>query len=269
VLAEYLTLTPGCVSSNAWCNAPENAYSNGTACGCGLVGGGSEGTTTAALALLAAAFSLAALRRRRALRAASLTLLGVATMLSATSARADANDAPTPPIPPRTSDEKAEAVKEHKHASAFALAANLGGSFVDPGAAQSLGVRYRASELIALGLDAELNEWYGVNSRRFELGATSVYATGIFRFPMRFEPINLRATLHLGGSYELLDLYGVPKGSVGLFAGAFPLGLEWKISERVFLIVNPLGIAVPVPHLTGAPFAYPQFRTELGVEIAL
>jgi hypothetical protein len=132
-----------------------------------------------------------------------------------------------------------------------------------------VGARYRLSDRFLVGLDAEVNEWFGLNQKRFELGATSIYATGIFRFPMRFEPINLRTTVHLGGSYENLDLYGVPRGSVGLFVGAFPMGLEWKLSGNVFLIVDPLGIAVPVPHLTGAPFAYPQFRSQVGVELAL
>jgi hypothetical protein len=176
---------------------------------------------------------------------------------------------PAAPIPPRTTEEKVDAKKEHEHASRFALAGTVGGSFVDPALAQSLGGRFRLSDQFVVGLDAEVNEWFGVNSKRFALGATSIYATGIFRFPMRFQPINLRATAHLGGSYENLDLYGVPRGSLGLFIGGFPMGLEWKISGNVFLIVNPLGVAVPIPQLKGAPFAYPQFRSEVGVELAL
>ena len=269
VLDEYLTYSTGCTSENAWCNAPENAYGNGSACGCALVGGDGGGATSGLLACVGLAFAGLALRRRRGgARSAAAALFCVVTAIPGVSRAESSEEAPAP-IPARTKDEKVEAKKEHEHSSPFSLAANVGGSFVDPGLAQSIGGRYRLSDYFLVGLDAELNEWYGVNSKRFEIGATSVYATGIFRIPMRFEPINIRTTLHLGGSYENLDLYGVPRGSIGVFLGGFPLGLEWKVSGHVFLIINPLGVAVPVPHLTGAPFAYPQFRSELGVEVAL
>ena len=49
-----------------------------------------------------------------------------------------------------------------------------------------------------------------------------------------------------------------------------PAGLEWKISSRVFLILNGLSLGLPIPKLTsGAPFAYTQYRLTAGLEIAL
>ena len=74
--------------------------------------------------------------------------------------------------------------------------------------------------------------------------------------------------MHLGAAFELADLYGVPSGSVGFFAGLDPLGVEWRMAEHWYLVFNPLGFAIPVTHLTAAPFGYPQFRTQLGVELA-
>ncbi len=297
VLTRYLSYSPGCSAADAWCNAPENNYKNATAgCGCAVVGGGDVGGGDVALggfglATLAAAV-VARGRKRRGLARAAIVGCALLAALSPRLARAadapnttpatkadettpapkgvaDGSDAKATVIPERTVAEEKAAVKEHAHDSKVALAASLGGSFFDPGAAGTLGVRFRLSETFVVGLDGELNYWYGVNDKRFQAGAASLYATGIARYPMRFEAINLRSTVHLGAAYELLDLYGVPRGSTGLFLGFFPLGVEWKLTGHVFLIVNPLGIAVPVPHLTGAPFAYPQFRTQVGVEVSL
>ncbi len=298
VLTRYMTFSPGCGPTDAWCAAPENKYKNATAgCGCTLVGGGSGSPGDMALGgvgLATLAAALVARGRKRRAAAARGAVMGVALLVALSPRLARAADAPntapltkadetTPApkgvadgtdakatvIPPRTVAEEKSAVQEHQHDSKVALAASLGGSIVDPGAAGTLGVRFRLNETFVVGLDGELNYWYGVNDQRFQAGAASIYATGILRYPMRFERINLRSTVHLGGSYELLDLYGVPKGSMGLFVGAFPLGIEWKLTGHVFLIINPLGLAVPVPHLTGAPFAYPQFRTQVGVEVSL
>jgi hypothetical protein len=85
---------------------------------------------------------------------------------------------------------------------------------------------------------------------------------------MRYEQINLRSSLQLGVAVQLFDLAGVPKGSVGVFAGLNPLGIEIKLSGHLFLVFYPLGVAVPATQLNGAPFAYPQFRTTLGLEVS-
>ena len=99
-------------------------------------------------------------------------------------------------------------------------------------------------------------------------GATSVYASIILRYPLRFEAINLRSSLQLGVAVQMFDLAGVPAGSVGVFAGLNPLGIELKLSGHFFLIFCPLGVAVPATQLNGAPFAYPQFRSTLALELS-
>ena len=42
---------------------------------------------------------------------------------------------------------------------------------------------------------------------------------------------------------------------------------EWKASRTFYVIVDPLNVALPVPQLSGVPFAYGQYRTTIGVEI--
>jgi hypothetical protein len=163
-----------------------------------------------------------------------------------------------------------EVQKEEKHTSSpFAIYAAGAGSFSNPAFAGIVGARAQLSDRWVVGLDGELNGWYGIHSGRLRTGATSIYGTLIVRFPLRFEDVNLRSALQLGTSIQMLDLYGVPQGSVGLFAGLNPLGIEWKLSGRLYAIVYPLGIALPITQLTGAPFAYPQYRTTLGIELAL
>jgi hypothetical protein len=65
----------------------------------------------------------------------------------------------------------------------------------------------------------------------------------------------------------LIDLYGAPKGSTGLFLGFDPLGIEWELSRRLYLVLNPLGYALAVPQLHGVPLAFPQYRATVGLEL--
>ena len=49
-----------------------------------------------------------------------------------------------------------------------------------------------------------------------------------------------------------------------------PLGLEWKLSSRLFLVIDGISLALPIPKLgSGAPFAYMQYRATVGLEVAL
>ena len=98
-------------------------------------------------------------------------------------------------------------------------------------------------------------------------GAFNGYGTAIVRLPLAYEQFNLRSTLNLGISRLLIDLYGAPKGTTGIYGGFSPLGLEWKMSRIFFLVVNPLNIALPVPQLKGVPFSYWQYRATIGLEI--
>jgi hypothetical protein len=265
VLSKYLAYEPGCGADTQWCDAPENKYPEPSSCGCSVVGNGPPSyALLGAAGLLCLTVALRRRKRRSHVRLASAVVL--AGILASSSAARAEEEAPRAPA---TQAEAKVVDKEAVHSSPFALFAAGAGSFADPALAAALGGRFRLNDTWVVGLDGELNWWYGVHTKRLQLGATNIYGTLIMRFPMRFESVNLRSSLQLGTSIELLDLYGVPKGSVGLFAGLNPLGVEWKLTGHVYVIFYPLGVAVPVPHLSGAPFAYPQFRTTIGLELSL
>jgi hypothetical protein len=100
------------------------------------------------------------------------------------------------------------------------------------------------------------------------MGSFNGYATLIRRFPLRFESVNLRTTAHLGTSVLLMDLYGAPRGSTGIFMGIAPLGIEWKVSRALYVIIDPINLAVAAPQLAATPFVYQQYRFTIGIELA-
>lgn len=161
-----------------------------------------------------------------------------------------------------------EAKKEEEHMTPFGLYVAGAGSISNPGAAAMAGLRLRLGDRWALGLDGEWNGWYGINSGRMRTGAVNVYASIILRYPLRFHAVNLRSTLQVGTATQVVDLVGVPSGTTGIFAGLNPLGVEYKLSGAFYAILYPLGVAIPITQLSGAPFAYPQYRTTLGLEVS-
>lgn len=266
VFHSYLDYEPGCTADNAWCGAKENDYSVGATCGM------TRGRTSYAALVGAGVAALAFAQRRRR---ASAALLGLGLLVRPATAQAE--EAPPPEIKPEeapkgvvTQEEvKAEEKNEEHRLSHFAVYGALTGSISNPSANGQIGGRYNLSERWQVGLDAELNGWYGSVTKRFDLAALNIYGTVVFRTPLRFANFNVRSTANIGTSTLLVDLYGAPSGSTGIFLGIAPLGLEWKISSRVFLILNGISLAVPIPKLSGAPFAYSQYRETIGVEIAL
>ncbi|MFL5361812.1 MAG: hypothetical protein ACJ78U_12675 [Myxococcales bacterium] len=141
------------------------------------------------------------------------------------------------------------------------------GSIDKAAVAVQLGARLKLSKQWTVGLDGEWNPWITLNGYRFGSGVVNLYGTGILRFPLAYENFNLRATVNLGASYLLMNLYGAPSGSLGIFAGVSPAGVEWKLSRALILVVNPLSIAFPVPQMRGVPLTYPQYRFNVGFEI--
>lgn len=285
VLAKYLVLDPGCTDANGWCDAPERQYEVAQSCGCSVVGARRNGALAAGGVLLGFAL-LAARRRRRLTRLAALPI-AIACLTLPSLARAQGTEpapAPTtttdpstgekvatdekrpPPGVPTVQEAKAERTEE-EHRRLFGIYGAVSGSVTNPGLSGQLGVRFRLSERWSVGLDGEVNGWYGVQNKTFRTGAFNGYATGIFHYPIRFSQVNLRTTAQLGTSTMLIDLYGAPRGTTGIFFGVVPLGLEIKLSSAFYLVFDALGIALPVPQLKGAPFAYPQYRTALGLEV--
>jgi hypothetical protein len=281
ILDKYLSYSPGCSFDNDWCQAPEHAYGNGSALGCSL--GGTERRILGSGSAVALGLGLLTLVGRRRRRRGGATMIGMTALLiagfvsgrafaqpetSAPGAPADApkveTHAPPPPV--------VTPVKEPgpKDPSQTAWGAYLGGSGAinHEALAATLGARLRASRHWTFGLDAEWNPWVAVNgASTVRAGAFNGYGTVILRMPLAYEQFNLRTTANLGVSYLLIDLYGAPKGSTGIYAGLSPLGLEWKMSGTFYLVLNPLNIAVPTPQLKGVPFSYPQYRATIGLEI--
>lgn len=298
-LTKYLSYEPGCTEANGWCDAPERQYAV-AAQGCSV--GRSRTASYMLAALCLSALLLLLLRRVR--RATGLPS-AVGCVLALSTARAEAaepaakataepaakattgdasapamkeapekpspgSEPPTVATPPPPSEEEQKRAKEHQHPDArFGLYAAGSGSITDPSLSGQLGLRVRVSPRITVGLDGELNGWFGFHSGTLRVGAFNGYATAILRTPLRYANFNIRSTAALGVSVMMLDLYGAPRGSVGPFFGLTPLGVEWKLSSSLLLVIDAIGVAVPVPQVSGAPFAYPQYRTAIGVEVSL
>ncbi len=150
---------------------------------------------------------------------------------------------------------------------AFGAYAGLSTSVNKPAGAFAGGARLRISKAWTVGLDGEWNPWIAFNGSAVRKGAVNIYGTAILRFPLAYENFNLRVSGSLGTSYLLTNFYGAPSGSIGLYLGANPLGIEWKLSRIFYLIINPIGFALPVPQLKGVPLLYPQYRGTIGLEI--
>lgn len=261
VLDTYVGYAPGCTFANGWCDAPERQYQDtgSTFLGCSSGGGGLLGVAGALLGI-----GLLFRRRRTTTSLVALLLVGGSLVLLAGSARAE--DPPGPPPP--TTVPVPEPGPADPGESAWGGYLGISGSVDKPAAAIQLGVRLRLSTNWTIGWDVESNPWISTTGPTFmRAGTLNTFGTVILRFPLAYQNFNLRTTVHLGISYLLIDLYGAPKGSIGLYGAIYPLGLEWKLSRTFLLIINPLGIAVPVPQLQGVPLSYPQYRFSIGLGI--
>jgi hypothetical protein len=283
ILDKYLSYSPGCTFDNNWCQATEHKYGNGQF-SCSMVGTGrpsSGGGAAVILGLLGLLGMLTLLVRSRR-RSGGSNTVGMVLLFIGIPFASNAAAQPEPGQPP---SDAAAVVAEHKapppvttpvkepgpkDPSQVALGAYLGGSgsINNEALAATLGARLRFSKHWTFGLDAEWNPWISVNGvSTVRAGVFNGYGTVIFRLPLAYEQFNLRTTANLGVSRLLIDLYGAPKGSTGIYAGISPLGLEWKMSRIFFLIINPLNFAMPTPQLKGVPFSYSQYRFTIGLEI--
>ena len=263
--AKYLAYQPGCTLDNAYCDAREPHVTGPGATGCDA-GAGDAGWLIAVIVVL------------------------LSRMVSAQPAGSDAApppDAPAVPAPPQ--DPKAEAAVEQGHEPArdvktptvaevakvradkalgppLGFAVMVGGSFVHGALAGAVGVRYRLDERWVVGVDAEWNPWITSVPWSMKAGAASLYGTVIRRYPMKLDRVNLRTTVSLGVSTLLFDIYGAPKYDIGPYVGVSPLGIDYDLGNATRLVIDPLSIDVPVPHLGLIPLYYEQFRTMIGIQ---
>jgi len=293
LLDTYLRYSPGCTFDGAWCQAAEAQYKDSKS----LFGCSTGGQAAwAAMALLA----VACLRRKRAAAVAVAVVLLAGAALAAepsveptatsttrtTKAKAATSTTDARPAIVTTTTTTTAPVEDNPHAppapiivtveepgprdpSKTAWGAYLGssGSIDKTALAVQLGARLKVSSHWTFGLDAEWNPWITLDNARVGSGVFNLYGAAILRFPLAYENFNLRATANLGASLLLMTLYGAPAGSLGIYAGLSPAGLEWKLSRTFILVVNPLSVALPVPQLKGVPLTYPQYRFSVGFEI--
>ena len=109
-----------------------------------------------------------------------------------------------------------------------------------------------------------MNPFFGLKVGAARPGVLNVYASVVRRYPMTWERVNLRTTLQVGFSTMLFDLYGALAGSTGPYAGLSVLGLDVDLGRGTRFVFDPALITIPVPHVTGQPFYYLQYRVSVG-----
>jgi hypothetical protein len=285
VTAKYLGYQPGCTFDNQWCEPAEASVTNSLTCN---AAGPALGWTALAV------FGAMLLRRRRARGAAVAG--GLLVAMFAAPVRADnppvappadtpaANTTPavptSPEVPPTepgtepgrevktpTVTEVAEVREDKKLGSPWGFTAVVGAAVDRPAGAITIGARYRITEQWIVGLDAGWNPWLQASPMEMHAGVATLAATLIRRFPMRYDRVNLRTSLHLGVSTLLFDVYGAPMYSTGPFGAFSPLGLDYDLGGSVRIVWDPMEIAMPVPLLGQLPLYYEQFRFMIGIQI--
>lgn len=231
VLDAYLGFAPGCTFANGWCNAPEVMYADG---GCAVA----RAPSPPAAVFIMAIFGVVIARRR------ALVPLALIIALATTGLAAE----PEQVLP------------------ALGLHVAGAGSINNGSLAATLGARLRLSRKWVLGLDGEWNPWVAYAGSTVRAGVVNLYASAIFEIPLADDRFNLRTTASVGASRLLMDLYGAPSGSTGLYLGIAFLGLEWKVTPRLYVVADPLGISLPIPQLHGVPLVYWQYRATFGIE---
>jgi hypothetical protein len=292
VALKYLGYEPGCTFDNNWCDSPESTVTNSIT---GCAGCTASGTSTLAWSALALLGVLVGWPGRRA-RGARIgaTLVMVTTL--AKPARADdpppadpppatpADDQPGVPIsasdptsengqePGRdvktpTVKQLAEVRADKELGNHWGFTGSFGGAVDRPAIVTSLGVRYRLSEKWIVGLDVGWNPWVTTSPMNVRSGVATVSGAVTRRFPMRFDRVNLRTTLHLGVSTLLFDVYGAPKYSVGPYVALSPLGIDYDLGRAVRIVWDPMEMALPMPFVGQLPLYYEQFRMMIGLQI--
>lgn len=173
--------------------------------------------------------------------------------------------APTAAWQPVAAAAEVTAAPEWGPGSSFGLYAAGGVSIDRTAFSFSLGARYRMDQRWVVGLDLEWNPWWSLETKRFRTGAINAYATLNRRFPIN-DWVAVRTSGHLGFSSLLFDVYGATAGSTGIYAAISFLGLEVAVAPGVRLVLDPCEVAAAVPHLTGAPLAYRQYRFTVGLQ---
>ena len=290
-LTKYLSYRPGCTLENDWCNAGEANVASTTGCS---AGGRAEAIPWVSLILILGAIARAGRYRMSVIPLFAGVLFASPASAEETPPPVSAPEAtvqPEAPVVPleaaRPEDikdvvkgeepgrdvmtptvEEIREVREDKRlGSRWGFTAVVGGSFVNGAGAVGLGGRFRINERWLIGLDAEWNPWVVKNPIAARAGAGNAYLTLIRRFPMKFDRVNLRTSLHAGISTLLFDVYGAKKFDIGPYAAFTPLGIDYDLGNAMRVVIDPVQIAVPVPHLGMLPLYYEQFRLMVALQV--
>jgi uncharacterized protein (TIGR03382 family) len=281
VTAKWLTYQPGCTFDNQWCDAPEAAVKDTNPIGCNAGGGGTGWLMLALVAVV--------LPRKRYLAIAVVLAAGLAHADDAPPPAEPAPSAPAVPVTTVALDPAApveapqkepgrdvktptvaevQKIREAKElGSALGFAFAIGGGVDRPGMDGTIAVRYRLSERWLVGLDAGWNPWITTSPLKERAGVATVAATLIRRYPMKFDRVNLRSSLHVGVSTLLFDVYGAPMYSTGPYFAIAPLGIDYDLGHSVRLVVDPVEFAMPIPLVGQLPLYYEQFRFMIGLQV--
>jgi hypothetical protein len=275
----------GCNFGNDWCHAAENQY-RPTGCGCtvaGAKGSDLQGVGGAAgFAALAVLSGLAIARRRarqcreveRPIRPVGAAILAVAVLAIPRPALAqEVSPLPTAPEhvakgPIAAINGESEAAKPGTRDPAGSLFGHLAvaGSYDHAALAFAVGGKYQLSKNWMAGIDVEWNPWIPIDPLAIRTGAGNLYASLVRRYQMAFEAVNFRSTAALGTSTLLINLPGANKWGTGPFMGISFIGIEWKLAPGYFLVVDPTYLVFAVPHITGTPLGYYQYRLQIALE---
>jgi hypothetical protein len=166
-----------------------------------------------------------------------------------------------------TPTEVAKVRAEKQLGSRWGFTASAGASVDRAALVGMIGARYRIREQWLVGLDAGWNPWITTSPMMAHAGVATLAGTLVRRFPMKFDRVNLRSSVHLGVSTLLFDVSGAPKYSTGPYAAVSLLGLDYDLGNAVRIVWDPIEIALPVPLLGQLPLYYEQFRMVIGIQI--
>ncbi len=111
----------------------------------------------------------------------------------------------------------------------------------------------------ALAVGAELNPYAGEGPGDLVPGALHLFASGEHRIPIG--RVVLRQRFAVGPAILLTDALGKPRGAVGLFLEAVPLGLEILTrARRLAVTLDAFTLALSAPVLGDAPLVRYQYR---------
>ncbi|MBW2700080.1 MAG: hypothetical protein JRF33_04610 [Deltaproteobacteria bacterium] len=136
--------------------------------------------------------------------------------------------------------------------------------------AQAVGGAFRAGyrfSRVGLFLHVENDRWMSM-----ELGGPGI-TDGVLNTGFGLEALlfsgRIRAAVTLGLSTLLMDTMLLDAGDTGFFFEWRPFGFRWSWSEHVYFCFDPLVLAVVAPELGENRLFMLQYRSILGLEVAL